>query len=238
MKINKTSSKQSPSISILGSRQLTGLGSKLLQSRYESKLGQYTVSAIVKPNATTDEILKECCNIEDSPDNFLVVCAGEHDRNPTKVLIEFASALKRFKFINIIVINVINNNYLNISKLNSCISDICRNLTNCNFIEICKGKTTLNNGTNLNLTCDKINLLIDYHNYKNRYLTPSSLREIIRKNFSNKGKGKKWILPPVKGTIPYYFPLLVKNISTKQLTSPQKRQDFLLTTNHLSLEIN
>lgn len=197
-----------PKIYIFGSQQCVGLGSRLLQSRFESKYGQYSVSAVTKPNASADEILKECNYVEDSSNNYLVLCAGEHDNNPVRVIIELASRLKQFNSINIIVLGVVNNNSLNIDKLNRCLSNICRNVPNCEFINVTDINLQHSRKNYLYFACRQINYIINCHYYSNMYLSCKGLRNILKQMKSKTCSVKSNSRPVKRGTIPYYFPLL------------------------------
>lgn len=179
----------------------------------------------------SEEILKGCNNVEDSSQNYLVLCAGENDQNPTKVLIEYASALKRFKCINIIVLNIINNQYLNTAELNKCILNVCRNIINCNFIVIDINNLVFNNHSYLNLTCKKINFIIDCHSYHNKYLSSKGLRDILKNNRVINGK-KNYKPLPRKGTIPYYFSARAEKPRESQgdIHSTDQNSDFLSKT--------
>lgn len=221
-------------IYIFGSQQCVGLGSRLHHSRLESNSEKYSICALIKPNATAEEILKECSSVEDSPKNYLIICAGEHDSNPTKVFMELASVLRRFHYINIIVLGVIENQNLNTYKLNNTIANMCNNTNNCTFVDINnKNRLYLNNNKILYLTCEKINFIINFNDYSSKYLSSKGLRKIIKMNRSKSQKSKNSKQLPRKGTIPYYFPVINMKSSSPTHFS-QEPIDFLSTTSHLS----
>lgn len=220
-----------PKIYIVGGQQCVGLGPRLVHSRLESKYGRYSISAVTKPNAPAEEILKECDNVEDSSRNYLLLCAGEDDTNPMKVVIEFASKLKRFNFINIIVLAINDNTSLNTYKLNELISNLCRNIPNCQFVNIHNGRLQHTSNAYLNMTCKQINFIIDYRYYCDKYLSCKGLHEILKNNRQKTNTAKQNVNPKKRGTIPYYFPVLDKKIDNIVTSTPtRKNLDFLMAT--------
>ncbi|KAL4720083.1 hypothetical protein ACJJTC_017326, partial [Scirpophaga incertulas] len=75
-----------PEILIIGGQQISGLSSQLIRTRINSNYENYQISSVVKPNATSSELLKTCQNINDNSDNFILLCIGEDDKNPTKLM--------------------------------------------------------------------------------------------------------------------------------------------------------
>lgn len=61
--------------------------------------------------------------------------------------------------------------------------------------------------------CEKINMCIDYMDYKNQYLCYEKIRNHLKKNTVKSKKTQKTISK--KGTIPFYFK---KNTEVKQST--------------------
>lgn len=241
--ISNTNPSATNIIYIFGSQQCVGLGTQLYQSRLGNKLGQYSVRALTKPNATAEDILN-VCDVEDSPQNYLILCAGEHDDNPTKILIEFSSVLKKFRFINIIVLNVNSNKFLNTDKLNKCLKNLCRNIPNCKFIENIyydqsqQCKSNISYKKYLKLTCQKINFIIDYHNYSSKYLSCKGIRDIIKSNRINAIDKSFKKSTPKKGTIPYYFPIQNRGCNmVQEVTVPPFPEEDFFSVTHRSLII-
>ncbi|CAK1595181.1 unnamed protein product [Parnassius mnemosyne] len=102
---NKTKSQ----LIIFGGQQFTGLATLLIQSRNNNQYKDYQVFSTTKPYATTEEILKSIYKLNDCEDNYLIICIGENDTNPNKIIIELVSMLKYLKKTKILVFNVLQN---------------------------------------------------------------------------------------------------------------------------------
>lgn len=120
------------SIYIIGGRQCLGLSSKLL----DTGIG-HNFTAFVKPEATTEEILKTCCIIKDKTDT-IILSVGEHDKNPTRVMTELSAILKSLSGRHVYVLSVKQNRYLNEKLLNYSMKNVCAQYPNCNFIDLTK----------------------------------------------------------------------------------------------------
>lgn len=208
-----------PQIFIAGGKQVSGLASKLIQSRVDTKYERkYFVSSIVKPNASSAEILKSCRQLQDSTENYLVLGIGEDDTNPNKLMYELVALLTSMQKTNIIILNVIRNKSLNECMLNSALKNICHNFDSCKYLNIYPG---FHNKKHYLLTvCREINLILDsiYYNKKNL-------------NFSKKPKSQndstsKNGLGAIKGTIPFYFKSIKKSYVENKVTKPESPNTF------------
>lgn len=183
-----------PKVYIAGGHQMSGLASRLIRSRVETKYEKYNISSVTKPNATSKEILKCCHGVEQSMDNFLILSVGEHDVNPNELMYELIATLKSLQNINIIIVNIIRNKSLNELMLNNMFKNICHNFENCNFLNI---DSDINyKRIDLQIACHNINYMLDCKYYKNNFLSLQNLESRETK--------------PQKGTIPYYFPVTPK----------------------------
>lgn len=191
-------------IYVFGGKQCTGLGEKLARTRINTKYEEYKVSSIVKPWAQSSEILKGYQNVEDSAENYLILSIGESDSNPTKITLDIAALLSKFKHINIIILQIIYNPFLNEWKLNNLLKNICNNDSKCSFLSL--SNLTRNKNKFLYDTCKKINYLIDSKDYENKFLLKTCSRQ--QANYVIEAG-------PKKGTIPFYFQTISKpkNIS-------------------------
>lgn len=229
-------------ITIIGSQQCVGLSSRLIHSRQNSRYNKYQVSSIIKPNAASEEILKTCYQLECNENNYVILCVGENDSNPTQLIFELAAAIKRMRSLNILLINIENNIYLNTIKLNNELKILCQNMDNCNFIEI--SNRNINRKYYLNDLCDNINRFIDYNDYSKTFLKSKKVRTCLKpvhkrgtipfyfmKMESSKKLSKTSDLPSgarstesrgtiKKGTIPYYF----KKITNKNINDEMKNE--------------
>lgn len=205
--------KQSSEMLILGGKQCTGLASHIIQSRQDSKFMKYRISSIIKPHATTEEILNPSYKFKDTIKNCLIICIGENDTNPIKIEIELSALLKRMKNTQIIILNVLKSNYLNEYKLNSTLKTICKNFTNCSFIDINLYNCYLNKYQYFTYACKKINYILDSLYYDRTYLNFKSTA-ITAKPKSNEES-------PKRGTIPFYFPVIDKEqITANNINQP------------------
>lgn len=148
----------------------------------------------------------------------MILCLGENDTNPLKLLIELSYTLKSVKQTNVNVLKVITNKYLNEVMLNNKIKNICRQFPNCTFLD---SEIDLNNyyytkKQYLLNTCSKINSLIDMHYYKNIFLTFKNMFKSQRSesNITNNSQRIKSTTVLIR-TILYYFPIVSKNIVDK-----------------------
>lgn len=64
---------------IFGGVQCIGLSSRLIKSRLNSPYDKYDVCSFVKPNASSEEILKTCKLFNVDQNDFVVLSVGEHD---------------------------------------------------------------------------------------------------------------------------------------------------------------
>ncbi|KAF9416048.1 hypothetical protein HW555_006460 [Spodoptera exigua] len=80
-------------IYVLGGQRCIGLGEKLARTRINTKYEEYKVSSLIKPWAPSAEILNGCQNIEDLPENYMILSIGESDTNPTKITLYIAALL-------------------------------------------------------------------------------------------------------------------------------------------------
>lgn len=221
---NTAISKNEKKIMIFGSQTCSGLGPALHNARKNTNYQKYTISCLSKPDASTKDILNGCRNILMNDDDKLILSVGENDNNPYIVTSELYNILEKFKNNNIIVLSVTCNNFLNEKKLNHQLKLLCKQYKNCNFVYV-NGKYKYNHMYNFyNDLCHKINLQIDYFDYKKKYLTFTKCikqNERIAKHTVNNSR----VHLPRKGTIPYYFRSLKCSTELQQQTIPKDIND-------------
>lgn len=154
-------------IYIYGTQQTSGLALALLKSREKSKYEKYTVSSFTKPFADSEEVLRGCHTHIQSPQESckVIICIGENDSNPIKVTTELGALLKKLKNCSVLVLNILQNRYLNEKLLNTNLRLICKAYKNCYFVE-----NSMYYENYLTDICNKINFCVDYIDYKNSYL--------------------------------------------------------------------
>lgn len=196
-------------IYMLGTQQIKGLASNLSQSRTNSKYENYKISAITLPNALTENAISYTKWVSSTHENDAkyIVCFGENDKNPTKLFIELSSFIKQLRNNVIIVLGIRNNKFLNVHKLNLMIKTVCNNSDNCFFIDV---DNIFDKKEYFKVLCNKINILIDGLDYKEKHL---SLKNRFKKsNVKETNTCRKTFR---EGTIPYYFQKMTKNIELK-----------------------
>lgn len=162
----KTSPKN---IYILGGRQSKGLATALLKSRERTTYEKYDVTATIKPNARSEDILQSLETSNTNSNDIIIVNIGENDRNPHKLLAELSAFIKMRPEALVIVTSVMISVHLNEQKLNSTLKLLCKSFENCRFVELTDLDKYGNNFTNK--LCSKINFIIDSLYYSNKYLS-------------------------------------------------------------------
>lgn len=163
--------------------------------------------SFVKPNAKSEDILMACKLYDISDTDKVILCVGEHDTNPIKLLIELGGALKALQKCTTIVLSVISSDHLRENKLNSELKLVCNNFPNGIFLNV--GQTDVP----LYELCRKINYEIDKFDYDKKYLSlkglgsQNTIRQSLQKptvlQSDNKAKLKS-------RTILQYFPRIEK----------------------------
>ncbi|XP_072929439.1 uncharacterized protein [Epargyreus clarus] len=92
---------------IYGTQQCSGLALALQKSREKSKYQKYTITSLTKPFADTEEVLRGCqalSNITES--NKVIICVGENDTNPLKIITELSATCKKLKNHQVIILQL------------------------------------------------------------------------------------------------------------------------------------
>lgn len=193
-------------IYIFGGQQCSGLSVQLLKARH-GKPQQYNITSFVKPGATTQEILSTCTSLKPTEKDKIILSVGEHDKNPTQAMIELGATIKQFTKSEVIVLNVLESDFLNEHKLNSSTDIICNNFHNCTHLNVKNRdyRTSL-----ANVLSDIIDQLdynrqyLGYNTRSNRCNKVHELQSLYVKNHDT--RSAKSVIN--KGTIPFYFPKL------------------------------
>lgn len=176
-----------PKLLIYGTQQCTGLASILINFRQNlcSKYEDYDIFAITKPFAKSEDVIRDCLinsNLNVERDQ-IVLCVGENDNNPSKLLYELSGVFKRLEKCNIIVLNINDNPFLNTVKLNSAIQILCKYVPNCNFVT-CQKRYQSNSDYLLELS-KKISFIIDCRYYDSNFLNVSKIRNYLHGDENN-----------------------------------------------------
>lgn len=198
-------SKEPPKIYIYGAQRCINLASQLINSRKNSKFEDYKITSVTQPFAPSEKILNFYKNIEDHPDNYLILSLGENDIDPTKVMIDLTSTLKSLHSIQIIVLSIKHSKYLNENKFNHLLRKSCTYFKNCIFLN------SPNSKYDLKQLCKDINYTIDCNYYHKNYIVGKNRPKML---FT---QNKTNILKYKKGTIPFYFFNMTSNKRAKTL---------------------
>lgn len=195
-----------PEILIIGGHQVINLASKLICSRENTMYQKYKIHSFKKPNALASDILSCSSMLSDSKENYLIISVGENDTNPFKLMTSFTSTLKSFRVTRIIILNVVQNKYLNENKLNQMLSYVCNNFDNCTFLNM----SNFDMRNSVDNICKRLNFLIDMQYYTNNYLSLKKVK-LCTRAVLHQGKEKSNKFRKGTTTIPYLFSLIEKN---------------------------
>lgn len=120
---------------IFGGKQCSTLSENLIKSRRHNPYVRYKISSFIKPYAETEDILRCCALYDITSEDRVILCVGEHDSNPTKVMIELSSILKSLYMCPVLILKVFNNKFLNEIKLNNMLKSICNQFSHCKFVD-------------------------------------------------------------------------------------------------------
>lgn len=210
--------KKNPTIHIIGDQQVRGLAGKLKSLRSGLYNDCYNVTGMVKPFASSSDVLRSCEYVQDSlnSEDILILSAGCNDTNPYLFLTGLCNTLSKLKQCKIFLLSVQHNRFLNVHKLNAEIKLIVKNYKNCIFIDINK---LLNSYSDQNMTstktkiCTKLNIEIDYLKYEHDFIK-NGLKIYTNKKSTYQINNCAKMQVTKKGTIPYYFPIKVKTKQT------------------------
>lgn len=212
--------KKDRTIYIFGGNQCIGLAGKIINSRMNSPYNKYSVMSFIKPNANTKEILQPYKLNAYTKNDKIILSIGENDTNPFEVMANLISLAQSVNDCTVLIMNVQNNPFLNVNKLNYMLKHISTNVPNCKFIDL-KSK---NNKQLFDRDRTKtINLTIDSLDYNHTYLKTNNIKIVKKCNVRN----FKLINIPRKGTIPYYFSLITNKIENKTKELKQNKNSIL-----------
>lgn len=185
--------------------------------RLQKLLGEkFIVMSVIKPNATIDQVLKECASCKDfTKSDFIIVMAGSNDRNPINVHSYLYCTLNELSHTNVLVTKIYNNRFLNEEYLNRLMRHVCTYSKNTEFVpldvnddEVAASTFSLNKLD----ACRLLNREIYRISYKNNlvaYKNESKLRPEI--------KTKNQIVPKI--------PMVSKTTNSDTETDPVEAAD-------------
>ncbi|KAJ2952183.1 hypothetical protein O0L34_g4463 [Tuta absoluta] len=147
-----------PKILIYSAQRNKGLAAALANSRCNNKHRPYEISATIKTNALTKDIISGI-RPHLQPCDKVIISVGENDSSPKQTLELLKKALHALRECSVIVLQVKNvNSHINTYKLNSNIENLCNQYINCRFLAL---NQSLPDTYYIKNTCKKINVLID-----------------------------------------------------------------------------
>lgn len=190
-------------IFIVGDESVSGLSAKLTNSRKGKWNDVFTTTALIRPGAQSSTILEYLANTEESisAQDVVVLGVGSYDTNPRLLHSDLCVALSRLRHATVIVTPVTKNCSLNVFMLNQHLRFWTSYFTNCTFIDD-TNCYNLRKESYLSLICDKINSIIDCHEYNKQFLSIKNLKKLMAKTDNDNLLVND---TPKKGTIPYYF---------------------------------
>lgn len=157
-----------------------------VRNMLQSYLGKgFLVTSMIKPNATIEEVLKCCASSckDFNKSDFVLILAGSNDKNPINIQTYLYYTLCQMKFTNVLIGQIYNNNYLNVSNVNQLLKLVCNNCKNSCFVPLNNDFNTPWNRVNKLHACRLLHRQILHENYKIKYLTytknVASHKEII-----------------------------------------------------------
>lgn len=220
----KIDGKDKSSIFIFGGRQCTRLSSELKYKMNTQKfMKDYNTTSFIKPNAQSEEIGKTCDLFSIKEDDYVILSIGEHDNNPTKLLMNLGAILQKLEKPNVILLSISKSDYLNEKKLNDTLLLASKNHKNCTFLKIGQHyrETFL---TRLDTMSKMISDTIAQNDYDTNYLKynkrsidlnfTSNNTQTCNKRSNNVANNNNKNTHTKPGTIPYYF--------SKEITSKTK----------------
>ncbi|KAG6439071.1 hypothetical protein O3G_MSEX000460 [Manduca sexta] len=155
-------------IFIVGGTQCQGLATELIRTRHNSMYDKYKIQGLTFPGANT-EVLSETCEIlKLTKNDKLVLCVGEEDSDPYKIVHELYNILKRTKA-NVVLLPVTNNRHLNVNNINRSIHCVSNKFNNCKFLQ-CHNYHYRYQYSYIKYISSKINYIIDIIDYNTKFI--------------------------------------------------------------------
>lgn len=228
---NSSTNPKQKKIVIVGGRQCIGLAAGLQHSRLKNKFNdQYAITSFIKPDAPTEEILKVCKIYEFNDDDKVILCVGQHDTNPTKMLIELSSTLKSLDRYSTLVLEPSDSDFFREEKLKYELNLICEKFPNCKFIQTRSNEENKFHHDLTNQLYKRLNSEINQIDYNKKFLYPGGLKNLLnarnRVGGNNWQKTKEYNTTKNKNKITYYFSSF--RIRERSFSQMQERNNPLL----------
>lgn len=217
---------------LIGDEQLRNVSQSILESRHEKWNNNYVPFGFIMPNARSSEILTYCSNISSNltDKDIVVLSVGSHDNNPGILHYNLCLILNVLRQATVYIVPVNKNKYLNEYTLNYYLKLWTKHLSNCYYIE--PTSYNLSDHEFLNFICKKINYNIDINDYRLQFLNFKNAMKLCKKNnftkcitnvrfkeklLTSKNSSSIPHSQPKKGTIPYYFPIVNRELPNQNI---------------------
>lgn len=175
-----------PRIIILGDENIRGLSRQMIDSRINTWNDHYTVSAMCKPGAASDQILTSLSTLIPTLTNkdIVILSVGSNEKNPFKFFSKICNTIKTLETCKqVFILKVQRNPFLNENLLNNHIKLLIRNFKNCKLIDTfetydCNNMYLKRIPKYTETLCFKLNIEIDYLQYHNQFITKN--RQIVK----------------------------------------------------------
>lgn len=110
---------------------------KQLRKLLQDSLGEkYNVTAIVKPNAQIEDVLKTCNDIcqNYTTQDYVVFMGGSHDRNPLNFKCSLYNYVSLLTNTNVIISEIHYNKHLNVHKQNELVRWVCTQFSHATYL--------------------------------------------------------------------------------------------------------
>lgn len=161
-----TTQPKKPIIYIFGDEQVRGLSRSLLNSRRGKWNDIYDVRAVVKPYASSSQIVNDLTNMANviTKRDLIVFSVGCNDKNPFALLTNICNILHNFRDNDILLFNIRNNKHLNTNTLNYDLEKFTKKYSNCTLINIKDQRLSWSS------VVFKLNVEIDFLNYRREFI--------------------------------------------------------------------
>lgn len=175
-------------IYIIGDEKVRGLAAQLIHTKTGKWNDNYNIEGKVLPHASSCEILRNPVGaLRNLSDNDIVILSvGKHDKNPYLLLTNLCRSLCSLSNCTIFIMNVTENRFLNVKKLNHELKLFTKNFKNCKFIEVNQLDIDYHKKlSELELMTFKVNIEIDFIQYEKMTKQALAARKPLNGNIKN-----------------------------------------------------
>lgn len=167
----------------------TGFGVRQILQNY---LGNdLSVTSVIKPYATMDEVLKSCVSMcrDFTKSDFILILAGSNDKSPIVVQSHLHYTLCQLSNTNVMIGNIYYNNFISVKMLNSLLHFVCCNCDNSTFIQLDSNFGRSGKRLNKLHACRlvlrhilRVKYINNYRNYKESLVNCNQMKHVCYSN--------------------------------------------------------